>query len=318
LAANLLRRRQLPNAESSNYNEQRPQHVGIIGASSLVGASLLPLVIKDGWQVTAFSRQIIQSNSQPVEWRRLPDISQASYRADQQTISHWISLAPLSVLPDYFKLLQTYGARRIVALSSTSRYTKDNSSDLEEQALALRLADAEQAIRNWAENCGMDWVILRPTLIYDVGRDKNITEIIRVIRRFGFFPLFGKASGLRQPIHAQDVAQACFTALQAPAAKNKAYNISGGETLSYRDMVSRIFNALGRKALFLPVPLAAFRIMISILRLLPRYRYWSAAMAERMNQNLVFDHSEARRDLSFTPRAFILSKEDLVQAADKL
>jgi hypothetical protein len=58
--------------------------------------------------------------------------------------------------------------------------------------------------------------------------------------------------------------------------------------------------------------------MISILRLLPRYRYWSAAMAERMNQNLVFDHSEARRDLSFTPRAFILSKEDLVQAADKL
>jgi hypothetical protein len=34
-------------------------------------------------------------------------------------------------------------------------------------------------------------------------------------------------------------------------------------------------------------------------------------MAERMNRNLVFDHSEAERDLGFTPRRFLLLPADL-------
>jgi hypothetical protein len=34
-------------------------------------------------------------------------------------------------------------------------------------------------------------------------------------------------------------------------------------------------------------------------------------MAQRMNQDLVFDHGDAARDLGFAPRAFVLSKPDL-------
>jgi hypothetical protein len=47
------------------------------------------------------------------------------------------------------------------------------------------------------------------------------------------------------------------------------------------------------------------------LRAFPRFRHWSAAMAERMNQDLVFDHTEAARELNFFPRNFHLGKEDL-------
>jgi len=47
------------------------------------------------------------------------------------------------------------------------------------------------------------------------------------------------------------------------------------------------------------------------MRLLPRYRHWSVAMAERMNSDLVFDHSDAERDFGFSPRPFWLSLEDL-------
>jgi hypothetical protein len=43
----------------------------------------------------------------------------------------------------------------------------------------------------------------------------------------------------------------------------------------------------------LTVPLWAFRLAVTILRRLPRYRQWSAAMAERMNRDLVFDHTDA-------------------------
>ena len=223
---------------------------------------------------------------------------------------HWVCVAPIWVLPEYFTFLEKYGVRRIVALSSTSRFTKDESPDLEEQNLARRLAEAEACVVSWAEKRGIEWVILRPTLIYGLGRDKNISEIARFVRRFGFFPLFGKAMGLRQPIHVQDVANACFEALQASASTNRFYNISGGETLTYRDMVIRVFAVMGRSPRLLPVPLSVFRVAVAFLRHLPRYRLWSAAMAERMNVDMVFDSSEAEQDLAFAPRKFVLSRED--------
>ena len=306
--------------------------VGVLGASSLVGACLLPLLTEAGWRVAAYSRRIARQASDGIEWRQLapspstPLMEPLAIRLGRQTttakslvipfvgegrVSFWVCVAPIWVLPDYFGLLDAQGARRVVVLSSTSRFTKDDSTDPEEQAIALQLTDAEARVREWAESRGVEWVILRPTLIYGLGRDKNITEIARFIRRFGFFPVFGKANGLRQPIHAEDVAGACLAALQTPCAANRAYNISGGETLTYRNMVACVFSVLGRRPRLLTVPLWAFRLAVAMLRRLPRYRQWSTAMAERMSRDLVFDHDEAARDLGFKPKAFVLAAGDL-------
>ena len=104
----------------------------------------------------------------------------------------------------------------------------------------------------------------------------------------------------------------------SPAAANRAYNLSGAETIAYRDMVARIFTALGRPVRLVPVPLFAFRFAVAILRLVPRYRNWSSAMAERMNRDLVFDHSEATRDFGFEPRAFALAPEAVAPAGCRL
>lgn len=280
--------------------------VGVLGASSLVGRCLLHMLRDAGYQVLAFSRQA-RPGDQAVTWRQLPYASQA------EEISHWICVAPIWVLPDYFSLLEVHGVKRVVVLSSTSRFTKDDSTDPQEQDVSRRLADAEARLQTWAGIRGVEWIILRPTLIYGLGRDKNIAEIARFIRRFHFFPLFGKANGLRQPIHAQDVASACVGALLVRDAANHAYNISGGETLAYREMVARVFSALGRPSRLLTVPLWAFRLAVTLLRCLPRYRQWSAAMAERMNRDLVFDHTEAARVIGFKPRQFSVSPEDVAK-----
>jgi nucleoside-diphosphate-sugar epimerase len=281
--------------------------VGVLGAISLVGECLLPLLARARCRVTAFSRRVPPRDETGAEWRQLSLSPSPPPHIREKKIEQWICVAPIWVLPEHFTMLEAYGARRVVALSSTSRFTKDDSSDPEEQAIALRLA----RVQAWAASHGVEWIILRPTLIYGLGRDKNIAEITRFVRRFGFFPLFGKANGLRQPLHAQDVAGACIAALGSPAAANRAYNLSGAETLPYRDMVARIFSALGRPLRLLTVPLFTFRFAVAILRLVPRYRNWSSAMAERMNRDLVFDHSEATRDFGFEPRPFVLSAEDV-------
>ncbi len=291
------------------------RRVGVLGAASMVGESLLPLLVHADWQATAFSRRAFNRVGDGVVWRQINPSSSplALPLAEEAHIPNWICVAPIWVLPDYYSLLEMHDARRIVALSSTSLFTKDNSNDPTEQALAKRLADAEAQLRAWAESRSVEWTILRPTLIYGGGRDRNLAEIARLIRRFGFFPLFGQGLGLRQPVHVTDVAAACFAALTSAGARNRDYNISGAEILPYREMISRVFAALGRRPRFLVVPLGVFKLALIGLRLFPRYRNWSVAMAERMNRDLVFDHSDAVREWGFVPQPFHISADDVAE-----
>ncbi len=285
---------------------------GLLGAGSMVGECVLPLLVHDGRHVYAFSRKSSDRKTEAgVTWLQLDALS-ATHPATPK-IRDWLCVAPIWVLPQYFSMLERYGVCRVVALSSTSRFTKTDSSDPAENAVALRLAEGEARLRTWAENKSVEWVVLRPTLIYGRGRDKNIAEIARFAGRFRFFPLLDKAMGLRQPIHAENVAAACMAALLVPVAANRAYNISGRETLPYREMVRRVFAAMRRRPRLVTIPLVIFRMAVACLRVLPRYRHWSVAMAERMKRDLVFDHADAARDLRFSPRPFWLAPEDVAR-----
>ncbi len=287
------------------------EQVGLLGATSLVGKCLLQKLIQDHRHITAFSRHSVTQSHPQITWQQLSTINPGKIATEKNRIPVWLCVAPVWVLPAHFDLLLAYGARRIIVLSSTSRFTKSTSFEDSERKIAFQLIKGEELVQTWATAHGIEWIILRPTLIYGYGRDKNIAEIAQFIRRFGFFPVFGAAHGLRQPIHVNDVASACFYALSTLNLTNRSYNLTGGETLSYRDMVTRIFAALKRTPRLLTIPLWFFRMTTWILRWLPRYQHWTAAMAERMNQDLIFDSSDARQDLNFSPRSFQLTAEDL-------
>ncbi|MET3108712.1 nucleoside-diphosphate-sugar epimerase [Oxalobacteraceae bacterium GrIS 2.11] len=295
-----------------DIQQNHPLRVGVLGATSFVGASLIQRLKNTTMTGIAFTRRDVLSLEHGVEWHKLesaPTLNSKNY--SETEIPLWVSLAPIAVLPKYFHWLEARGVRRIVVLSSTSRFTKITSSDPSEQILVKHLAESELRVQQWAETRAVEWIILRPTLIYGCGQDRNIAEITRFIRRFGFFPILGKACGLRQPIHVQDVAGACLASLQSPTSVNRAYNISGDETLTYREMVTRIFTVLDRKPRLISIPLWMFRAAVFMARSIPRYRKWSSAMAERMNCDMVFDHSDVKRDFEFQPRKFSLSQEDL-------
>jgi nucleoside-diphosphate-sugar epimerase len=294
--------------------------VGIVGGRSPVGRHLLRVLSRDGWAVTAFSRADVSAANAAaagsVTWQRLPPPSAPpSPQTDgtlqaEGTIAHWIFAAHIWSVPDYFGFLEARGIRHLVALSSTSRFTKTASSDIAERDLARRLSEAEDQVLAWAAACGVTCTILRPTLIYGGGDDRNLSEVAAFIRKFGFFPLLGKADGQRQPIHVEDVAGACVAALKAPPGIKSAYNISGAEILTYREMVERVFAALGRPPRLVPVPLPAVKAGVWLARRVPRYRHWSPGMAERMVKDMVFDHTDATRDFGFRPRPFRLSAAD--------
>jgi nucleoside-diphosphate-sugar epimerase len=285
--------------------------IGLLGASSLVGGSLIPKLLGKNWKVIAFSRSRISVVHDSIEWRLIDAKTSTLATQSDEIIPYWICLAPIYILPTFFDSLKTHQIKRIVVLSSTSRFTKSFSSNFNEKKNAAQLAASEEKLKDWAEANQIEWIILRPTLIYGFGKDKNISEIARFIARFRFFPLFGAASGLRQPLHAEDVAQACFSALTTPSVSNRSFNLSGGDAISYKEMVIRIFAAFNIRPTLISIPLTWFKLAIAGLRVFPRFRLWSASMAERMNTDLYFDHSDAASALNFSPRSFKLTKQDL-------
>lgn len=285
--------------------------VGVLGATSAVGMVLVPQLLERGYRVIAFSRTAHSDHTPSLEWRQIDEQTTPPPLQMTTPITHWISAAPLWVLIGHFPLLDAYGVKRVVALSSTSRFTKSDSSDLTERRIAERLTQAEDALQRWAAASGREWVILRPTMIYGGGRDKNIAEIARFIGRWGFFPVVGKASGKRQPIHIEDVVQACLAALEDRVVTSRAYNISGGEIVSYREMIGRVFSTMGKQSAIITISPFMLRLALHALHLFPRYRHVTMAMADRMSRDLVFDHHEAVDDLNFHPRPFTLSPSDV-------
>lgn len=284
-------------ASQPQENPDARKPIGIIGASSVV-AEHLKQVLPVQYQALLFSRSALQGQTTGVA---------------EDTVPLWISVMPIWAVPNYFDLFLARGARRIVAVSSTGRFTKAESPIESERLVAAELAAGEQAFAQWARACGVEFLILRPTIIYGRGRQLNSLSLIaRFIARFGFFPVAGAATGQRQPLHAQDLAIACIQALEKTHLTGKTYEVSGGETLSYYEMVGRIFDALGKRRLIVRLPMSVFSAAISCARLLPAFNHLTPAMARRMSENLVFDHTPAVQDFGFTPRPFRPKIEDLL------
>ena len=286
-----------------------PRKVIVTGATSMIGHFLLDKLLAADYEVHAVSRASAKSlngKAHRLVWHQA-DISQLRALTG---IDAWglIHLAPLWLLPPLLKSLDLV---RVIGFGSTSVFSKARSGNAAERQLAARFADVEAAISCICIEKEMGCTLFRPTLVYDGVRDRNVTLIAHFINRYGFFPLLGQASGLRQPVHAEDLALACIQALDDPVTINKTYNLSGGETLSYREMVEKIFRSLGKTVHFLPLPAWIFSGAMRAVAVLPGKQNITPEMALRMNMDLCFDHSDATRDFGFSPRGFLPHWENL-------
>lgn len=275
-----------------------PLHaVGVLGATSLVGESLRRRLIQSGQRVLACSRHPPPTGpSEATTWC----VTGRPTPVDER-VARWIALSPAWATVDAFDWMRRAGCTRLVALSSTSVFTKQTSPDAGERALAVRLAQAEDTLTSSAGRAGIALVILRPTMIYDGHSDGNVARIAGFVRRFGWFPVCKPANGLRQPVHADDVAAACVAAIDH-AAPQATYTISGGEVLSFRDLVSRTCAAHDLTPRLVQLPVGAWRIAALFSRLLGLGVTLGTAL--RMNDDLSCDHVAALQDLGFRPRPF--------------
>jgi nucleoside-diphosphate-sugar epimerase len=259
----------------------------IFGATGQIGRCLLRRLATAGRPAIAVCRRPEPALSPAADWLAA-DLAQPLDLAGRQPAAA-IHATGAWLLPPQLPALEQAGVQRLVCFSSTSMLAKAASPSAEEREIARVLAAAEAAVAAGA----IPWTLLRPALIYGLGLDRNVTAAAGFIRRWHCFPLGGPGKGLRQPVHADDLAAAALAALDLPAAEGGSFNLGGGETLSYRQMIQRIFETLGRRPRFLRLPFLA-RLPGSI-----------GAVAARMEQDLAFDGGEFWRLAGIAPRRFL-------------
>ena len=279
----------------------KPPFAVVYGATGLAGRQLMEALGRRGFEGLCLSRR-----SRPAPHGLPPGFSWKPLHEEEDlcvpSTAVLFSLVPISALPALLERIG--GGSRLIALSSSSVRFKAESSDPWERRQAQALSRAEQEVRRLCRNRGIVRTIFRPALIYDPGRDRNVSAIAAFVRRFGFFPVVRPGIGRRQPVHAADVARAMAAAVHAPRTRDALLELPGGETLTYREMVCRIFESLGRRPVLLPLPLGLARTGFHVWRTLTGTPY-SVAGLERMNADLVLDPEPLQDALGIVCRPFL-------------
>ncbi len=284
-------RPRLPSHVNPVIHDWREGTVLVLGASSQIGFFLLPELVRAGAGVTALSRRP-QAAASGVNWLQgaLPAPPPVADLAESICC-----FAPLDALVAWLEAGAAPRLARVVVTSSMSAESKVESPVAAERALAQRLRDGETALARVCIRRSIDWTVLRPTLIYGAARDRSLTPLARRAARWRVFGL-PAGSGLRQPVHAQDVATAVLRALDGAAA-GCVIQIGGGERLPASAMFARVRASLPLRTWPLSVPVSVVRVAA---RCVPRLR----GPLTRLRQDLLADNADLERLLDVHPRGF--------------
>lgn len=273
----------------------------VIGASGQIGRALIPRLLEDGQQILALSRIPRTSSRQNIEWVCGDVFAKMPALPELDVI---FSLGPLNGFAQWLARAKFEGRPRIVAFGSMSAESKRDSMDPAERALAQTLHRAELQLAEAAAARGIVWTLLRPTMIYGGGLDRSLTPLARVGERMHLFPRLYGATGLRQPVHVDDLADACLAAALPDAAPNRSFDLGGGERIAFSQMLERVRGSLNGFVLSVPIPLIAAHAGLAIARLHPRWRGIGHGAVRRLRVDLIANDEAAREGLRWSPRAF--------------
>ena len=290
----------------------------LLGASSQIGVFAIPQLILAGFHVLAVSRKGRPENYpvfKQVDWLDEADVIQTAHSCQYLLSAGPMELAKKFLCGPRHPTPVTPGSTRgpfktAIIFSSSSVATKQKSGNPAERAQIEAMLALESDLQSTAENGGTKLVIFRPTLIYGCGLDTNITRLAVWIRRFGVIPVNGKAAGLRQPVHAEDLASVAVNAMLAKDPMPQVLSLAGGDTLSYSEMVSRIFTAMGKPSRLVRLPQWLFVLLVRFAATTKIGEGTNTEMVKRQAVDLVFDDQQARMLLDYNPRPFAPVSDD--------
>lgn len=185
------------------------------------------------------------------------------------------------------------GLERLVLVSSQRRYSRVPSPSVAEV-----IAGEQSAL-----NSALPWTLLRPTMIYGPGEDRNLNRLAAYLRRRRWIPVCGDGRALQQPLHVGDLVEALLAAARAPAALRRCYDLAGPEALSYNALIDQVGTALGLKARKVHLPLSLVLAGLWLARKTGLVPDLEAEQFRRLQEDKHCAIDAARADLGFAPRS---------------
>ena len=252
--------------------------IHLFGYSNPVGQSFLELISKENnnLDVNLYSKSKRNAIYLDLEGNVLPN----NFKIEKSSIL--VSFAPIWAFSNFLEKLnkkKTFfrNVDMIICCSSSSSITKRFSFNNFDKDLSKRLYYSEEKIKEICLKNKIICKIIQPTLIYgNFGKykDKNI-NLLRKIIRISPLLFLPDNVGLRQPIHAIDLAEIFYNLIiekdnKKSNLKDQNVLVGGHETFSYFEMLERIKDKLPKNTyenfcFFIKIPNRLFFLLTSPL-----------------------------------------------------
>jgi uncharacterized protein YbjT (DUF2867 family)/membrane protease YdiL (CAAX protease family) len=156
---------------------------------------------------------------------------------------------------------------------------------------------------------GLDYIILRPGVIYGVG-DDMLSHLALMIRTAPYFPIVGRGTSPMRPVDARDVAAAVVAAASAATAPSsgKTYDIVGPQRMELRDVVRTVAEALNLQTRIIPTPVMFMRVAAGVMETVMAKPLSTRAQVAMLIEGLDGDPGPARQDLNLSTAPFTAAR----------
>jgi nucleoside-diphosphate-sugar epimerase len=298
----------------------------VTGASGFIGNALCVSLQSSEWRVSGIVRKLnqVSPNSKITyeesaigdisiesDWLALlSDVTHVVHLAARVHVMHEKSVDPIAefrrinvdATVHLAKQAASAGVKRFIYLSSikvNGEFTEVGhpftAEDVPapEDPYSTSKFEAEEALRQIANNTGMEVVIIRPPLVYGSGVKANFESMMRWLKCGIPLPLGALRQNKRSMVALGNLVDLITVCLNHPAAANQIFLVSDGEDLSTADLLQRTAAVLG-------VNLRLFFVPPILLKSLAKI-FGKEAVYRRLYGSLQIDMTKTRQLLNWKP-----------------
>jgi UDP-glucose 4-epimerase len=251
--------------------------IALTGATGFIGRYLLEELPKRGHRVRVLLRSPVAAMPPHLSGAVIGDLryphNLATALADVDAMIHSAGVADTaSGLPDDdYRTINTAATvalaraaararvSRFVFLSSIRAQCGPAADTVVTENAEPRPTDAYGKSKLAAElglaELDLDWVALRPVLVYGPGVKGNMAQLMRLARSSWPLPL-GSITARRSLLALENLASAIDVVLAAPAPQRRAYIVADREALTVGEMIAAMRHGMDRSANLFAVPRA--------------------------------------------------------------
>ncbi len=152
--------------------------------------------------------------------------------------------------------------------------------------------EAELGLEKVCAQTGMEFVIIRPPLIYGPGVKANFQKLMGLVAKGMPLPL-GAVHNQRSILALDNLVSFIALAISSPLAANQRFLLSDGEDVSTTQLLRLLAQGMGKPSWLIPIPAFILRAAAQVLG--------ASAAANRLLGSLQIDSSKARQLLHWQP-----------------